>query len=332
MGFVIHPGAKTAAVRRGIRPRRGLSGAAAILARAEVTTGAVTVATNQMRREAAKRKLVRQRERQAAQARRRRQLTVIGSVAAVVVVLVGVVLFATLGQGSGAAPAAAPTPTPEAAPTAAAETPAAIPTAAAPLPKRPTALPATVNCSFPADGQAARPVKPPAGGNVSTQGTVGVTLQTGDGPIGLTLDKALAPCTVDSFVSLAQQGYFDNTTCHRITTAPGLQVLQCGDPSGTGSGGPGYTIPDEVFPELKYGRGILAMANTGQPNSGGSQFFMIYGDGELPPQYTAFGSITPDGLQVLDTIAKRGSDGSLEPSPGGGKPVQPVTIEKATVA
>ena len=331
MGFVIHLGAKTAAVRCGIRPRRGLSGAAAILARAEVTTGAVTVATNQMRREAAKRKLVRQRERQAAQARRRRQLTVIGSVAAVVVVLVGVVLFATLGQGSGA-PAAAPTPAPEAAPTAAAETPAAIPTAVAPLPKRPAALPATVNCSFPADGQAARPVKPPAGGNVSTQGTVGVTLQTGDGPIGLTLDKALAPCTVDSFVSLAQQGYFDNTTCHRITTAPGLQVLQCGDPSGTGSGGPGYTIPDEVFPELKYGRGILAMANTGRPNSGGSQFFMIYGDGELPPQYTAFGSITPDGLQVLDTIAKRGSDGSLEPSPGGGKPVQPVTIEKATVA
>ena len=208
----------------------------------------------------------------------------------------------------------------------------AIPSAVAPLPERPTALPATVNCSFPASGQAARPVKPPAGTNVSTQGTVGVTLQTGDGPIGLTLDKALAPCTVDSFVSLAQQGYFDKTSCHRITTAPGLQVLQCGDPSGTGSGGPGYTIPDEVFPELKYGRGILAMANTGQPNSGGSQFFMIYGDGELPPQYTAFGSITPDGLQVLDTIAKRGSDGSLEPSPGGGKPVQPVTIEKATVA
>jgi peptidyl-prolyl cis-trans isomerase B (cyclophilin B) len=295
-----------------------------------VTTGAVAVATNQMRREAAKRKLARQRERRAAQARRRRQLTVVGSVAAVVVVLVGVVLFATLGQGTST-PAAAPAPTPDAAPTAAAQTPAAIPSAAAPLPQRPTALPATVNCSFPAGGQAARPVKPPAGTNVSAQGTVGVTLQTGDGPIGLTLDKALAPCTVDSFVSLATQGYFDNTTCHRITTAPGLQVLQCGDPTGAGTGGPGYTIPDEVFPELKYGRGILAMANTGQPNTGGSQFFMIYGDGELPPQYTAFGSITPEGLQVLDTIAKRGSDGSLEPSPGGGKPVQPVTIEKAVV-
>ena len=109
----------------------------------------------------------------------------------------------------------------------------------------------------------------------------------------------------------------------------GLQVLQCGDPTGTGSGGPGYTIPDEVFPELKYGRGILAMANTGQPNTGGSQFFMIYGDGELPPQYTAFGSISAEGLQVIDTIAKRGSDGSLDPSPGGGKPIQPVTIQKA---
>jgi peptidyl-prolyl cis-trans isomerase B (cyclophilin B) len=295
-----------------------------------VKTGAVAVATNQMRREAAKRKLARQRERRAAQAKRRRQLTVIGSVAAVVVVLVGVVLFATLGQGTST-PAAAPAPTPDAAPTAAAQTPAAIPSAAAPLPQRPTALPATVNCSFPAGGQAARPVKPPAGTNVSARGTVGVTLQTGEGPIGLTLDKALAPCTVDSFVSLATQGYFDNTTCHRITTAPGLQVLQCGDPTGAGTGGPGYTIPDEVFPELKYGRGILAMANTGQPNTGGSQFFMIYGDGELPPQYTAFGSITPEGLQVLDTIAKRGSDGSLEPSPGGGKPVQPVTIEKAVV-
>jgi peptidyl-prolyl cis-trans isomerase B (cyclophilin B) len=209
------------------------------------------VATNQMRREAAKRKLVRQRSR-AAQARRRRQLTVIGSVAAVVVVLVGVVLFATLGQ-STSTPAAAPTPTPDAAPTVAAQTPAAIPSAVAPLPKRPTALPATVNCSFPASGQAARPVKPPAGTDVSAQGTVGITLQTGDGPIGLTLDKALAPCTVDSFVSLATQGYFDNTTCHRITTRPACRCCS-GDPTGAGLAAPA-TRSGRVFPELKYGRG-----------------------------------------------------------------------------
>ena len=293
----------------------------------------MAVATNQMRREAAKRKLARQRERQAAQAKRRRQLSVIGSIVAVVVVVVGVVLYATLGGGSAPATDAAATPTPDAAatPTATPQTPEAIPTAVAPLPKRPTPLPATVNCSFPAGGQAAKPVMPPPGTGVSARGTVAVTLQTGDGAIPLTLDRALAPCTVDSFVSLAKQGYFDNSTCHRITTAPGLQVLQCGDPTGTGTGGPGYTIPDEVFPELKYGRGILAMANTGQPNTGGSQFFMIYGDGDLPPQYTAFGSITPEGLQVIDTIAKRGSDGSLDPSPGGGKPIQPVTIENVTV-
>jgi len=200
----------------------------------------------------------------------------------------------------------------------------------------PFAPPATLgsNCQYPATTEAAsKPAKPPRNGRIPTDpALVSATLRTNRGAIGLQLENGRTPCTVNNFTSLAQQGFFDNTTCHRITTAPGLQVLQCGDPSGTGSGGPGYTIPDEVFPELKYGRGILAMANTGQPNSGGSQFFMIYGDGELPPQYTAFGSITPDGLQVRDTIAKRGSDGSLEPSPGGGKPVQPVTIEKATVA
>jgi peptidyl-prolyl cis-trans isomerase B (cyclophilin B) len=300
--------------------------------------GAVAVATNQMRREAAKRKLARQQERRALQAKRRRQFSVIGSIVAVVVVVVGIIVFASLNHGSAPASDAAATPTPDAgatptaAPTGAPQTPAAIPTAIAPLPKRPTPFPATVNCSFPAGGQAAKPVQPPPGTKVSAQGTVAVTLQTGDGAIPMTLDKALAPCTVDSFVSLAKQGYFDNSTCHRITTAPGLQVLQCGDPTGAGTGGPGYTIPDEVFPELKYGRGILAMANTGQPNSGGSQFFMIYGDGDLPPQYTAFGSIDPAGLHVVDTIAKRGSDGSLDPSPGGGKPIKPVTIEKATVS
>jgi peptidyl-prolyl cis-trans isomerase B (cyclophilin B) len=159
-----------------------------------------------------------------------------------------------------------------------------------------------------------------------------VTLQTSAGAIGLTLDRALAPCTVNSFLSLAQQGFYTNTPCHRLVTNPGLQVLQCGDPTGSGSGGPGYTIPDEVFPELTYGRGLVAMANTGQPNSGGSQFFLIYGQAQLPPQYTVFATISPDGLKVLDQIAKAGDDGSLEPSPGGGKPNQPVTITAVQAA
>jgi peptidyl-prolyl cis-trans isomerase B (cyclophilin B) len=168
-------------------------------------------------------------------------------------------------------------------------------------------------------------------GFTSATGTVPVTMQTSAGAIGLTLDRALAPCTVSSFISLAQQGFYANSPCHRLVTNPGLQVLQCGDPTGSGAGGPGYTIPDEVFPQLAYGRGLVAMANTGQPDSGGSQFFLIYGQTQLPPQYTVFASVSPTGLEVLDQIAKAGDDGSLEPSPGGGKPNQPVTITSVDV-
>jgi peptidyl-prolyl cis-trans isomerase B (cyclophilin B) len=168
-------------------------------------------------------------------------------------------------------------------------------------------------------------------GFTSATGTVPVTMQTSAGAIGLTLDRALAPCTVSSFISLAQQGFYANSPCHRLVTNPGLLVLQCGDPTGSGAGGPGYTIPDEVFPQLTYGRGLVAMANTGQPDSGGSQFFLIYGQTQLPPQYTVFASISPTGLEVLDQIAKAGDDGSLEPSPGGGKPNQPVTITSVDV-
>jgi peptidyl-prolyl cis-trans isomerase B (cyclophilin B) len=168
-------------------------------------------------------------------------------------------------------------------------------------------------------------------GDTSAKGTVPATMQTSAGAIGLTLDRALAPCTVNSFLSLAKQGFYANGPCHRLVTNPGLHVLQCGDPSGSGTGGPGYTIPDEVFPELTYGRGYVAMANTGQPDSGGSQFFLIYGQTQLPPQYTVFATIAPAGLMVLDQIAKAGDDGSLEPSPGGGKPKQPVTITSVDV-
>ncbi len=290
------------------------------------------MATNQMRREAAKRKLARQQERRAARARKRRQVTVISSVVAVVVVVGAVLALTMLNSAGSTPPASDAAATPSAAPPSqAAETPPSIPTALAPLPKRATPLPATVSCAYPAQGQAARPVKTPPTADVSARGTVGLTLQTTAGVIPLTLDRGLAPCTVNSMVSLAKQGYFDKTDCHRLTTQPGLQVLQCGDPTGSGTGGPGYTIPDEVAPGTTYGRGLLAMANTGQPNTGGSQFFMIYGDAQLPPQYTVFGTIGAPGLQVLDAVAKKGDDGSMNSSAGGGKPVEPVTITKAQV-
>jgi len=281
------------------------------------------VTTNQVRREAAKRKLENQQKRRAERARRRQRVAIITSASVVVVVVVAVVLLSTVGlPGGGGDDQAAPPPP------AAAGTPESIPTEPAAVPARPTPLPASVTCEYPADGEPAKPVEPPAGGDVSAQGTVPVTLQTSAGTIPLTLDRALAPCAVHSFVSLAEQGYYDATTCHRLTTGATLQVLQCGDPTGEGTGGPGYSFADEVFPELTYGRGVLAMANSG-PDTNGSQFFMVYGDAQLPPNYTVFGTISPEGLQVIDEIARRGQDQGRGPTDGA--PVEPVTIEQAVV-
>jgi len=287
------------------------------------------VPTNEQRREAAKRKLDRQLARRAERAKARRRYAVAGGAAAVVLVIGIVVLIVTLGNRHQAVEATAKPSTP--AKTLTPATPHAN-SKVVPLPIRPTPLPASVDCQYPATQQPpARPVKPPLVGSTSARGTVQATMQTSAGVIGLTLDRALAPCTVNSFVSLAKQGFYANSPCHRLVTNPGLQVLQCGDPTGLGTGGPGYTIPDEVFPQLTYGRGLVAMANTGQPDSGGSQFFLIYGQTQLPPQYTVFASISPGGLEVLDQVAKAGDDGSLEPSPGGGKPNQPVTITSVDV-
>jgi len=292
------------------------------------------VSTNQQRREAAKRKLQRQQERRNDRSKRRKKVASVTAGVVVVAVIAAVVIVSSLGGGSTPPPAndaAAPSSAP-ASPSAAPPTPVNIPTQVAPPLKRPTAFPATVSCAYPGDGQPARPATAPPTANVSARGTEPVTLGTSAGQIDLTLDRDLAPCTVNSFVSLAKQGYFDNTPCHRLTTSPGLQVLQCGDPSGTGSGGPGYSFADETYPQLTYGRGYLAMANAG-PNTNGSQFFMIYGDASaLTPNYTVFGYITPPGLQVLDTVAKAGDDGSMDPSPGGGKPNMKVTLTKVTAS
>jgi peptidyl-prolyl cis-trans isomerase B (cyclophilin B) len=281
------------------------------------------VATNQMRREAAKRKLASQQARRAQQAARRRRIAVISSAAVVVVVLVAVVALATIGRGGDDAPAAAP-----ASDAANASSAVAQPAAGGPG-----------TCAYPAGGSAAKQNTPPASEGVSNEGTVAVALATSAGPIGLTLNRAEAPCTVNSFVSLAGQGYFDGTSCHRLTTGEGLKVLQCGDPTGTGTGGPGYTIPDEAPTTLApspsgggtvtYPRGTVAMAKTAQPNSGGSQFFLVYADSTLPPDYTVFGTIDDAGLATIDGAAAAGADDSN--GTGDGKPNTPVEIETATV-
>ncbi|WP_369794446.1 peptidylprolyl isomerase [Kutzneria sp. 744] len=239
--------------------------------------GRAQVPSNEQRREAAKRKLERQLVRRAQRARRRRVTSI--SVTTVVVLLVaGGIWFAVANAGSGSSTAASPSSD---APTSTSKPPITIPTALAAAPKRPTPLAPTVDCKYTKEGDAAKANNLPNGSGISTQGTVTVTLKTNDGDIPLTLDRALAPCAVNSFVSLSGQGYYDNTSCHRLSTS-GLQMLQCGDPKGDGTGGPGYKFDDEVWPSLTYGRGYLAMANSG-PNTNGSQFFLVYGDAQLQP-------------------------------------------------
>jgi peptidyl-prolyl cis-trans isomerase B (cyclophilin B) len=288
--------------------------------------GRAQVPSNEQRREAAKRKLERQLVRRAQRARRRR-LTSISVTTVVVLLAAGGIWWAVAASGTSSSDAASQSSTP---PTTTSKAPITIPTALAAAPKRPTPLGATVNCTYTKDGDAAKANNLPNGSNISAQGTVSVTLKTNDGDIPLTLDRALAPCAVNSFLSLSTQGYYDNTSCHRLSTS-GLQMLQCGDPKGDGTGGPGYKFNDEVWDSLKYGRGYLAMANSG-PNTNGSQFFLVYGDAQLQPSYTVFGTISEAGLKVIDDIAKAGDDGAYDSSAGGGHPLKKVTITKSQVA
>lgn len=126
-----------------------------------------------------------------------------------------------------------------------------------------------------------------------------VTLATSCGPLVIELDPGVAPETVNSFVFLAGEGYFDGTVSHRVI--PGF-MMQAGDPTATGLGNPGYTLPDELpGPDLTYGRGVVAMANAG-PGTAGSQFFILFDDADwLPPQYSIFGTVV-DGFATLDAI------------------------------
>ena len=186
----------------------------------------------------------------------------------------------------------------------------------------------TTTCEYTSDGQdPARDVDPPKP-EAPTGDTVAATITTNFGDIGLTLDAASAPCTVNSFVSLAEQGFYDDTPCPRIGDQEGFGILQCGDPTGTGAGGAGYSFPDELSGDETYPAGTLAMANAG-PDTNGSQFFLVFRDSQFPPSYTVFGKIDDPGLETLQAIAKEGNDAS-NPA-GGGAPNKPVTIEKVTI-
>jgi peptidyl-prolyl cis-trans isomerase B (cyclophilin B) len=193
------------------------------------------------------------------------------------------------------------------------------------------------DCAFKADqsGQPAVGLPPDDGQAAGTS----LALTTSAGVITIAFDAERAPCTVQSMAFLAGKGFFDGTKCHRMTTSAGLKVLQCGDPAGDGTGGPGYVVPDEFPTDLPasedgsaslYARGTVAMANAG-PGTTGSQFFLVYGDSTLPPDYTVFGSLDAQSLATLDAIAAAGVTPGQN-GPEDGAPVTPVTIQSAKVA
>ncbi|MGC4893554.1 peptidylprolyl isomerase [Micromonospora sp. DT31] len=173
------------------------------------------------------------------------------------------------------------------------------------------------------------------------KGTQTMTIDTNLGPITAKIDRANVPCTAGSFTHLASKGFFDNTKCHRLVTQ-GIQVLQCGDPSATGTGwrktdgtgGPSYNLPEENLPTNKrppYPEGVIAMANSGQPGSTGSQFFIVYGDSNLDPNYTVLGTIT-GGMDVVKQVATAGDDGAFAKQAGGGHPKKEITMTKVTMS
>lgn len=160
-----------------------------------------------------------------------------------------------------------------------------------------------------------------------------LVLDTDRGPITINLDTEKAPKNSNSLAFLAGEGYFDDTTCHRLTTE-GIFVLQCGDRTGTGSGTPGYTTVDENLPKAgkdgfaTYPRGSVAMAEPGGGEAG-SQFFLVYKDTQLAPDYTIVGQIT-EGLEIVDDVAAAGVAPDAA-TPGDGPPAEPITITAARV-
>ncbi|MET0864616.1 MAG: peptidylprolyl isomerase [Nakamurella sp.] len=264
--------------------------------------------TNQQRRDAAKRKLQRQLARREEQDRARRQrLVIVGVIAAVLVISGGVWLFVS--RGSETTTAASPEDT------------------AASTSEEPT-----TPCSYPASGTAAKEVTAPTNLTPLNTGTVESTIVLNGEDVPVSLDRSLAPCGVNSFLSLASQGFYDDTSCFRLTVSGELNVLQCGDPSGKGNGGPGYTFATEVAQDATYPIGTVALANAGGAettgtDSNGSQFFIVYGASVLPPSYTIIGTVTGEGMSEVNEIAAQGVQKGAQDGP----PNAEATISKVTV-
>jgi eukaryotic-like serine/threonine-protein kinase len=191
------------------------------------------------------------------------------------------------------------------------------------------------NCQYhPSADPAGKPVDPPASGRVSTDPPqIHAVLSTNYGDIGIQLANNESPCTVNSFVSLTKQHFFDSTDCYRTYNAPDGGFVLCGGPV-EGTGGPGYEFADEYptnqYPQgdpalratVIYPRGTVFSANDGKPGTNGSQFDLVYKDSEMEPQNTVFGTIDQAGMDTLDKIARLGVAGNRSM----GAPASPVTI------
>ncbi|MER7757755.1 peptidylprolyl isomerase [Kitasatospora sp. NPDC097643] len=276
------------------------------------------VTSEQRRRQLAKDKYERQmKNRVAAAAARKRRNTILGASLAVVVLagggaLVGTGAFSSDDKDKKTDAAA----TAQAAPTKGTE------------PTTPTRKPVE-GCTDPAPGAPnGKQYKAEPAMTIDAGASYTATLDSNCGKVTIALDAAKAPHTVNSFAFLSGEQYFDHTKCHRLTTS-GIFVLQCGDPTASatvpgGMGGPGYKFADENLTGATYPAGTVAMANSG-PGTNGSQFFLVYKDTQLPPNYTPFGKIT-GGLDVVQRIA---AAGTLEGAPDG-HPMADVTFNAVT--
>ncbi|WP_026917822.1 peptidylprolyl isomerase [Gordonia shandongensis] len=205
------------------------------------------------------------------------------------------------------------------------------------------------------DGKARTAPKPES--RVLNTGTVDWTLTTNRGEIPVTLDRSDAACNVNAVISLSSDGYYDGTVCHRLAQSDRLRVLQCGDPTGTGAGSPGWTSPDELdVPEgfapgknaeqyaqvgmaapVVYPRGTIAIANSNNPESGttdtgSAQFFVVTKDTELPPTLSVVGHVDDAGMKVIDEVAGGGIDPGPIGTPEDGLPKERLEIKSTSVS
>ena len=275
--------------------------------------------TSKQRRQAAQRHLQKQIERRTELAKkRRRNLGIIATVVAVAVVVVAALVITGVFSGDNSSSDAADSSSSAATGSSAAAT---------------TNADGTISCTYSPDKSGNTNLKdvgtPPTPEKTPTQGTSALLMSTNQGDLTLTLDRTKAPCAAASFAYLASQKFFDGSPCHREVNQPTFGVLQCGDPTGSGSGGPSYKYAQEIPDGTTYPRGTIAMANTGQPNSTGSQFFLCFVDTQLPPEYTVVGTVDDAGLKVLEKVA---AGGIKDAGPtGDGAPAIPVTIKSLSV-